>query len=249
MIKILQSLGCVVSWQDGSIVIDSSSPEKPLLLKNFEFKNYPFWKIDSENELMEKAQAFLAEPLKPNEQLVRCAVFQTPKTSGIMISGQHIVVDGFSAYVMAEQINSFVEDENFSPSAIQKYCDYVANEEKHKNSKRYRSDEKFWIKQFSGSPQCTLFNNKHNDIFNYESSEINSLIPTELFTGIRTLCNNNDISVQSYFNTVLSVYIHRKLGFDKFTLGIPVLNRTTKEELNTFIKALELSLSRVKKQR
>ena len=96
-------------------------------VKEHEYINYRFWQVETEDELMKKAQDFLNEPIDRYGLLVNCAVFQTPTTSGIMINAHHIVVDGFSAFVMAEHINSFVKDADFSP-VVQKYADCLENE-------------------------------------------------------------------------------------------------------------------------
>ena len=105
-------------------------------VREHEYINYRFWQVETEEELMSKAQDFLNEPIDRYGLLVNCAVFQTPTTSGFMINAHHIVVDGFSALVMADHVNNFLKDKNFAP-VIQKYEDYIEAEEKFKQSRRY----------------------------------------------------------------------------------------------------------------
>ena len=214
------------------ITINDSTNEIMLHLEEHKFIKYPFWQVSSEDELMRKAQEFLNEPLNPQKRLVKCAIFQTPTSSGIMISGHHIVVDGYSAFVMSEHINKYLADEKFSPPAYQCYPEYVKREEKYKSTKRFLLDAEFWKKQFLCKPVCTLYK-KDNALFDYNSFECNFEISTELFRKINNLCLSNNISVQTYFNTIFSVYIFRKHGYENFTIGVPVLNRTTEAELNT----------------
>lgn len=200
-------------------------------VREHEYINYRFWQVETEKELMNKAQDFLNEPIDRYGLLVNCAVFQTPTTSGFMISAHHIVVDGFSAFVMAEHVNSFLKNENFVP-VIQKYADYVEAEEKFKQSRRYGKSKEYWIKQFSSNPKCNIFPAPEN-IIDFSSSELNKTIPYDLFDRINAFCNENDITPAAFFNTAIATYLHRKYEVESFTIGVPVFNRTTPDELNT----------------
>ncbi|MBR3868924.1 MAG: amino acid adenylation domain-containing protein [Clostridia bacterium] len=200
-------------------------------VRDHEYINYRFWQVETEDELMKKAQDFLNEPTDRYGLLVDCAVFQTPTTSGIMINAHHIVVDGFSAFVMSEHINGFLKDENFAP-VIQKYADYVAKEEKYKQSRRYSKSQEFWLKEFSGKPQCNIFPTAEN-MLDFSSSEINRVISADIFGKIRTLCEKYEITPASFFNAVNAAYLYKQYEAKSFTIGVPVFNRTTADELNT----------------
>ncbi|MBE6804261.1 MAG: amino acid adenylation domain-containing protein, partial [Ruminococcaceae bacterium] len=200
-------------------------------VKDHEYINYRFWQVETEEELIKKAQDFLNEPTDRYGLLVDCAIFQTPTTSGVMINAHHIVVDGFSALVMSEHINNFLKDENFAP-VIQKYPAYVEKEEKYQQSRRYAKSKEFWLKEFSDNPQCNIFPVTENAL-DFSSSEINHAIPAELFNKIKKLCAEKEISPASFFNAVNATYLRKKYEVEKFTIGVPVFNRTTADELNT----------------
>ncbi len=200
-------------------------------VKDHEYINYRFWQVETEEELMQKAQDFLNEPTDRYGLLVDCAVFQTPTTSGIMINAHHIVVDGFSAFVMSEHINGFLKDEHFAP-VIQKYADYVEKEEKHKKSRRYAKSQEFWLKEFSNKPECNIFPTAEN-MLDFSSSEMNRAIPAELFSKIKCFCDKNEITPASFFNAVNAIYLYKRYDAENFTIGVPVFNRTTADELNT----------------
>ena len=200
-------------------------------VKEHEHIDYRFWQVETEEELMKKAQDFLNEPKDRYGLLVDCAVFQTPTTSGIMINAHHIVVDGFSALVMSEHVNGFLKDENFAP-VIQKYPDYVNKEEKYKQSRRYEKSKEFWLKEFSNNPQCNIFPISESSL-DFSSAEVNHAIPAELFSKIKAFCNEKEITPASFFNTVNATYLCQKYQVENFTIGVPVFNRTTADELNT----------------
>ena len=200
-------------------------------VKEHEYINYRFWQVETEEELAKKAQEFLNEPTDRYGLLVDCAVFQTKSTSGIMINAHHIVVDGYSAHVMSEHINNFLKDVNFSP-VTQRYSEYVEKEEKYKQSRRYIKSQDFWLKEFSSKPESNIFPMAENSI-DFSSAEANHAIPPDLFNKISELCNENEITPASFFNAIHSAYICKKYDVESFTMGVPVLNRTTPDELNT----------------
>ena len=200
-------------------------------VREHEFINYRFWQVETEEELMKKAQDFLNEPIDRYGLLVNCAIFNTPTTSGFMINAHHIVVDGFSVIVMAEHMNELIKDINFVP-AIQEYPDYIEAEEKYKKSRRFDKAKDFWLKEFSNKPECDIFTVKGN-VLDFYSEEANSVISEDLFDKVNNFCQENEISVTSFFNTIYAVYFSRMYELSSFTMGVPVLNRTTQSEFNT----------------
>ena len=111
-------------------------------VEDFKYENYPLVKVESEEELMVKAREFLNSTMDFYGRLINCIIFQTPTTSGVMICAHHIVVDGFSGFVMSKQINKFLQDPDYIPSTEQ-YSEYVEKEEQHKKSKRFLRDKEF----------------------------------------------------------------------------------------------------------
>ena len=193
--------------------------------------NYRFWQVETEEELMQKAQDFLNEPTDRYGLLVDCAVFQTPTTSGVMINAHHIVIDGFSALSMSSHVNEFLKDESFVTD-VQKYSDYVNAEENYKHSRRYAKSQEFWLKEFSMQPDCNIVPTPTNAL-DFSSSESNRAISSKLIDKVKNFCAFNEISITTFFNTVLSIYLSRKYETERFTIGTPVLNRTSALEFNT----------------
>lgn len=203
-----------------------------MCLECYSYRMYPRWVCSSMAELENKAKEFLNSSIDFSGDLVRCAIFETPDASGIVISGHHIVVDGYSVIVMAEHLNEYLKNPLYNPPAYQSYSEYVEGEEEYRITRRYQLGKDFWRSEFTPKPVCSLFSDSISAI-DYVSSEENTLISSSLFDRIKKFCIESDISVQSFFNTVYSVYFYRTTEHNGFTLGIPVLNRTTAAELNT----------------
>ncbi len=197
-----------------------------------EFKSidFPYYDFSSEEELYKVIAEYKNITLKNG--LFEAFVFNLGENSGFFANFHHLLIDGYSMLIMAKHLNKYLNNEFICVSNNISYYEYIQNEEIYINSKRYQKDRNFWLQQFSDNPQCSIFEEKKTS-FDYASDEVNFRIDPELFNKIKAFCEINNISVQSYFNTVYSTYIFRTLGTDFFTVGVPVLNRTTEAELNT----------------
>ncbi len=203
-----------------------------ICIDEFQPKDYPFSFFSTDTELFEAASAFVNNPIKLNDELIKCIIFQTPTKSGFLLCLHHIIIDGFSTQVMADFFDNYLNGRPHIPEKIQSYEEYIEKEEAYKNSNRYKRDKKFWEEQFSTGPICSVLSQDRVEL-DYSSAEKNNEISHETFIKIKNFCKANDISISAFFNTIYSIYISRKYETDKFTLGIPVLNRTTASELNT----------------
>ncbi len=192
---------------------------------------YPFIKFENKKQVFNAAKDLINNPFDLKGELFRCYIFETDKESGYIVLAHHLILDGYSGRIMLNYLYDNLNYKDFIGST-EPYRQYIQNEKNYKSSKRYNTDQRFWSKQFSLNPNCSIFEEKKTS-FDYASDEVNFRVAPELFDKIKTYCHNNEISVQSFFNTVYSVYIYRTSGTDFFTLGVPVLNRTTEAELNT----------------
>ena len=217
-----------------SLRLQFSNDENNLLCKTGDFTNFDYSYIyeESDDIILKKAQDFINETYGHENELFKCIIFNTPFKSGYIICAHHIIIDGFSTQIMSEYLNKHLKDNQYIPQNVQSYEDYIKNEEAYKISKRYQKDRRFWSEQFALNPQCTIFGEKKTS-FDYTSDEVNFSVSSELFNKINAFCKTKNISVQSFFNTVYSTYIFRTMGTELFTVGVPVLNRTTEAEINT----------------
>ena len=225
------SLNSIISADDFFRCRFKEVSDKPVTyIDEFSPTDFPYFNFESEEALYEIVAEYKNHSLA--DRLFEAFVFNLHGNSGFFANFHHLIIDGYSMTVMAEHLNICLNGETVDSNAVSSYQEYVDVCEKYKNSKRYTTDRTFWSKQFSLNPNCSIFEEKKTS-FDYASDEVNFRIGTNLFDNIKSFCDNNNMSVQSFFNTVYSVYIYRTLGVDLFTLGVPVLNRTTEAELNT----------------
>lgn len=128
-------------------------------VEDYKHINFPFIKVGSNEEMLEEARKFVNTPMDLHGMLVNPIIFQTPTTSGIMISAHHIAIDGYCSYILSEDINKYLQDPEYH-SITQSYDEFMQREEMHKQSKRFASDREFWKKQFMTKPTCSIFSSK-----------------------------------------------------------------------------------------
>lgn len=209
-----------------------SDGKESTFLDAYHYCDYPFYNFSNKEDLYLFAKEFINKPFNKNEPLSRFAVFEVCEVRGIILCAHHLSVDGFSGVLAVDYINSYLKGFPIYNIRRQQYEEYIKNEKTYKISKRYLRDKKFWSQQFSYNPQCLMFEEKKNS-FDYASAEVDFRICPELFNSIKLFCDDNSISVQSYFNTLISIYIYRTFAMDCFVIGVPVLNRTTEIEFNS----------------
>jgi len=201
-------------------------------IEEFQQEEYPVFSFLSRQELMSSAQEYINVPIDLSGQLFRCAIFETPQESGFIICAHHIVVDGFSTQIMASFFENYLSTGMPNESKTQSYAEFIEQEQKYRQSVRYERDWQYWSEQFEVQPVCTVLPGSAVSV-KCMAEEVTNDVRDEVVEKIKEFCKDNKVSVASFFCTVIGSCICREYGHKVFTLGIPVLNRTTSAELNT----------------
>ena len=98
---------------------DFKSAEPRLYVDEFCFKEYPFLFFETEEDLYEASNQFTSNPIKLNEELIKCIIFQTPTKSGFIFTVHHIIIDGFSTQIMADFFDNYLNGRPYIPEKIQ----------------------------------------------------------------------------------------------------------------------------------
>ena len=199
---------------------------------NYRHCDYPFFSFLDEQELRLFARQFISCPFKKGEQLTRFFVFELNGKTGVVLCTHHISTDGYSGVLAIEMVINLLKQKQLDDVPRVSYQEYIANELSYKQTKRYQRDKEFWKQQFCTNPVCTVFADKVTS-FNYVAEEANLHIPAHLYEKVENFCQKNYISLQSFFNTIYAVYLYKTVHAAVFTIGVPVLNRTTLAELNS----------------
>ena len=223
----------LVKKQDSLLVrFKETETDAYMTLQDFEYVDYPFVSVSTDEELEAEVIKALNEPIDLSDRLVNCTIFQTPTTSGLIINSHHIIVDGYSGLVMAEHINNYLKNPDYETPASRTYQEYIEKEQQYRHSKRFIKNQQFWLEQFAGEPNCSIFS-KDTSSLDFSASEVNYDFTEDFYQKMKSFAEEYGISLASFFNMVYSVYFNRIYDVNNFTIGTPVLNRTTQAELHS----------------
>ncbi len=171
------------------------------------------------------------------------------KTILIMIL-HHIIFDGFSIKILADQIlsnyNYLTLGQANEPNKCS-YLDLLKREEKYKNSERFKRDKEYWLKKLKENP----FENINIQSSNIKGNRIVKNVPEFLLHKVDAFCIKNNISRYIFFLTVYALYVYKTESKDNIILGTISHNRTNKQEKQTmgvYVNTLPLFININKKE-
>lgn len=163
--------------------------------------------------------------------LYRFIIFRTGEHSGgIFIKIHHIISDGWSQALICNRIAqayfSLLSGQAVSHEAIPGYDLFVKDEQKYLSSEKYSTDRAYWQKQLAdcGEPSCI------KDLKGASVSPVGRRlsfdIPEHLNHAIYSFCIKNRVAPFAVFYMALAIYFRRTGGARRFTIGVPIFNRS-----------------------
>ena len=153
---------------------------------------------------------------------------------GIFIRFHHIISDGWSVKITSEQIYGIYErlskGEEIGEEAEYSYTEYIANEQKYLNSDRFLKNKAFWIDLFDELPEPVISDNIGILTGRRKTCEFDC----GLSLRIKEFVSENKCSINTFFVTLLLIYLYKVTQRNDIVIGTPVLNRSTKREKSIF---------------
>lgn len=180
------------------------------------------------------------EARKPFE-LADCPLFEfvlfkiNDCNSGFYFKFHHLITDGWSMSQMTNSVwqhYSAVHAQEATRNHIHQhsYLDYINREEQYIHSKRFSKDQTFWGTMFHTLPDTIIqATSKLTDgkRFTYPVSQAQS-------SRIREFIRHNQLSVNSFFVSLMLLYLHKIRSENDLIMGMPVMNRSGATEKSTF---------------
>lgn len=215
------------------MLIDSSSKEVTSYIATFHPIQYPFYPFSSTEELFYFAQDYVNKPFNYQEELFRCILVSTPEHTGFFSCIHHILIDGFCSQIMAEFLEYYLLNGHAPNHTLQSYQEHVTNEHQYPETMRYQKDIAYWNEVLSSDVQYSVFQDKVTGT-DYSCQEYRTTTSEAFFQKIERFCKDHKLNPSTLFYTALAGYLHREYHHSNFTIGMPVLNRTSHAEMNTF---------------
>jgi len=167
---------------------------------------------------------------------------------GFIVNAHHIISDAATFSFIATEVTSnysmLLKNEPI-PKKEYSYVDYIKSEKDYLTSKRFEKDKEYWNEFLSPIPDVATIplsdNIKDSPIANRLEFSLNK----ELLTKINNFCKETKISLYNFLIAVYSIYLGRINSMDVFTLGTPILNRTTYAEKHTSGMYINTSLLKI----
>lgn len=178
--------------------------------------------------------------------LYRFVLFRiSEEEGGVLVKTHHIISDGWSQVQLCNRIGQTYLDllggQEVALPPSPSYEGHVDEETAYLTSKAYGRDKSYWqtVLETAGEPSAIkhLKSAAVSPVGRRKSFEL----PQVLNHAIYTFCMEHRVAPFAVFYMALAIYLKRIGGSDRFTIGVPIFNRTNftfKQTTGMFVSTL-----------
>ena len=166
-----------------------------------------------------------------NDQLYKFILIKKDENcSYLYVKYHHVIADSYAASLIyktiCEEYNS-IKNQSESNTSEQNYEGYVKNSIEYFESDKYKKVIEFWNEYFTEDivEEIECIERKPGS-----SLEKMFFCKTD-YQNMKLFCKKHKITAMHFFIGMLALYFSRMQGKDTIIIGVPVLNRNTKEEM------------------
>ena len=178
--------------------------------------------------------------------LYRFALLRTGEhTASLVIKLHHLISDGWTQIMLCNRIGQAYLDllEGREPELEQapSYQVHVEEEARYLTSSAYARDESYWKNVLEQPSEPATLKSLRSAAVSQVGRRLTFPLPQDLNSGIFTFCSQHRVAPFSIFYMALAIYLKRVGGADRFTIGVPIFNRTNftaKQTSGMFVSTL-----------
>lgn len=219
-------------------------------LSEHEFINFEITNIENENQINTFAENTVKIPFDfYNSRLFDFKILKFSNGfGGFIVNVHHIISDAATLSFVGTEIvdiysklldNIEVEQKTFS------YIDYINSEKDYMNSNRFKKDQEYWNTLLSPIPEVATIPSFKNESDSPVASRLEFSLDKDLLDKVYAFCKEYNISIYNFLISIYSLYIGRINNIDNFSLGTPILNRTSFAEKHTSGMFISTSLLKI----
>ena len=190
--------------------------------------------------------AVTREPIPLDGPLYRFVLFQDGEGSGgILVKLHHIIADGWSQIMLCNRIaNTYLEllgGKEVSLTEAPDYKLHVEEEQQYLQSKAFSKDEAYWQDVVSKSGEPSVLKSVNSAAISPVGRRVSFELPQILNHAIYSYCQEKRVAPFAVFYMALAIYFKRIGGAERFTIGVPIFNRTNykfKQTTGMFVTTL-----------
>ncbi|WP_185601859.1 non-ribosomal peptide synthetase [Paenibacillus sp. 598K] len=168
------------------------------------------------------------------DTLFRFAIFRLDRQrSGYLYTMHHLITDGWSVHRMSRDIARHYQDDapaGTLPAESPGYLPLLERERRYAASPRAVRDREFWMERFATLSQ-PLFPEADGDL---QGRCRTVALGAETSAAIRQYAEERGLSIASFFTGLSLIWLYRSQQTDDLAIGVPVYNRTTRQEKEAF---------------
>ena len=199
-----------------------------------EFPVYDFSSTSSEG--VSSWEAAITRELIPLEEgpLYRFVLFRDNENSGgILVKLHHIIADGWSQVMLCNKIGkTYLELLSGKQVSLEEAPDYqlhVQEEQDYLTSKAFKRDEAYWQDMVEQMGEPSSLKRISGASVSPVGKRMSFELPQIINHAIFSYCQEKRVAPFAVFYMALAIYFKRNSGADRFTIGVPIFNRTNYE--------------------
>ena len=162
----------------------------------------------------------------------------------LMIAMHHIISDGTSLSILAQELSKFYNDESVDILKIE-YKDYSFWENKKINSGELKNSETYWINQFKNDiPVLNMPTNRERPLVqSFEGDKINYILNKEITKKLFSTAHELGVTPYMLLLSVYYILLCKYTSQEDIVVGTPIINRNSIEFYNIigmFVNSLPL---------
>jgi amino acid adenylation domain-containing protein/non-ribosomal peptide synthase protein (TIGR01720 family) len=200
----------------------------------------------NENELEQEIQNFIRPFDLAAAPLFRVAVAMLQNGQKyLLIDMHHIISDGLSIQILAQEFIQLYEGKKLNPVAAQ-YKDYAAWQLQQLSSEKIKQQERFWLDLLSNGnakpPTLNLPTDYHRPAMQSTEGEyVYVTLNQSLSERLNDLAKQNNTTIYVVLLTIYNVLLYQYTGQEDILVGTPVAGRThqdTQKMIGMFVNTL-----------
>ena len=162
----------------------------------------------------------------------------------LMIAMHHIISDGTSLSILAQELSKFYNDETINKLSID-YKDYSVWENKAISSGELKDAEDYWLNQFNGDiPVLNMpITGERPLVQSFDGNKVNYILDKELTEKLFSISQNLGVTPYMLLLSVYYILLYKYTAQDDIVVGTPIINRNSAELYNIigmFVNSLPL---------
>ncbi len=151
-------------------------------------------------------------------------------TAGILVITHHIISDGWTQVSLCNRIGQayidLVSGKTPEAETLPSYSLFVEDEQKYLASAACRKDREYWKLITEKESEPVSLKNLKSASISPVGKQKSFDLPAHLNEAVSSYCAKNRIAPFLVFYMALAVYLKRRGCGDRFTVGVPVFNRS-----------------------